>query len=181
MAHKSEAGFGLIETLVVVGLVLTIGAMTVPTITAAMQQYALNHAAESVAATIRSARYAAISKNRTMRVRFNCPASGQMRVVEVVGNAAIDGAADRCSSTAYPYPDVDPAVAPNNDGPVVVLPSGGQFGVFESLEIDALGRVTPQTGCPTCVNSAVPATIELSNGYDTRTITVSTSGQVLAQ
>lgn len=180
MTGKTEAGFSLIEVLVVGGLVAVLSAATAPSIMAAMRQYALNQATESVAAAIRSARYAAVSKNRTMRLRFNCPASGQMRMVEVVGNAAIDGAADRCSPTAYPYTDPNPAVLPNNDGPVVLLPSGGQFGVFENLEIDTLGRVTPQMGCPACVNSAVPAVIEIGNGYATRTITVSTSGQVLA-
>ena len=58
-----------------------------------------------------------------MRVRFNCPATGQMRVVEVTGNAAIDTAGDRCDLGAYPYPDTDASTAPNNDGPVLQMGS----------------------------------------------------------
>jgi hypothetical protein len=151
----------------------------VPTIAGAMRLYALNTSIQTVGAAIRSARYSAVSKNRTVRVRFNCPAANQFRIVEVVGSNAIDAAADRCSAAAYPYPDSNPAAAPNIDGPVMILPDGSQFGAFQDLEINTAGRVTPLTACPTCAGAAPPATVTLGNGYDTRTITVTANGQVL--
>jgi prepilin-type N-terminal cleavage/methylation domain-containing protein len=179
-SRSSEAGFSLVELLVVVAVASVILAVTVPSVTATMQSYALNSGTQIIASTVRSARLAAVSKNRRVRVLFNCPIVGQMRAVEVTGNPGIDNAADRCSTTTYPYPDPDVATAPNIDGPVVVLPTGAQFGAFQSLLIGTDGRVTPQTGCPAgCVASAPPATVILSNTHDTRTITISASGQVV--
>jgi Tfp pilus assembly protein FimT len=177
---RPSPGFSLVELLVVVAVAMIVMAVAVPSVTATMQSYALNSGVQIIASTVRSARLAAVSKNRQVRVLFNCPIAGQMRAVEVTGNAAIDNAADRCSTTTYPYPDPNPAAVPNIDGPVVVLPEGAQFGAFESVLIGTDGRVTPQTGCPAaCVASAVPATVILSNTHDTRTITVAASGQVI--
>lgn len=178
--HKlTQAGFTLVELLIVVGVAAVIAAATVPAIAAGMQQYALNNSVHTVSAAIRGARYEAVSKNRTLRVRFNCPAANQFRVVEVVGANAIDTAADRCSAAAYPFPDADPATAPSVDGPVVFLPQGAQFGAVQDLEINTAGRVTPLTGCPTCVVAAAPAAVAVTNGNVTQTITIAASGQVV--
>ena len=179
-AHRARdaAGFTLPEILVVMGATAILAAMAAPVITGAMRGYALNTSIEAVGAAIRGARYSAVSTNRTVRVRFNCPAANQLRVVEVVGTG-IDAAADRCSDSAYPYPDPDVAAAPNIDGPVVVLPAGSQFGTVQDLEIDRTGRVTRLTGCPTCVSAAAPATVTVATPYETRTITITSNGQVL--
>ena len=180
LGSRSSSGFSLVELLVVVAVACIVMAVAVPSVTATMQSYALNSGMQIIASTVRSARLAAVSKNRQVRVIFNCPVAGQMRAVEVTGNPAIDNAADRCSPIAYPYPDPDPAAVPNVDGPVIMLPEGAQFGAFESVLIGTDGRVTPQTGCPAaCVASAVPATVILSNTHDTRTLTVAASGQVI--
>jgi prepilin-type N-terminal cleavage/methylation domain-containing protein len=173
-----QSGFSLIELLIVVALGMIVLGIAVPAVVEATRQASLNTSVQSVAAAIRGARYSAVAKNRTVRVRFNCPAANQFRVVEVVGNNAIDQAADRCSETAYPYPDPDAAVAPNIDGQMLRLGADSQFGAVQDIQIDTSGRVTKLTGCPTCVSSAAPATISVVNGYDTRTITVNASGQV---
>lgn len=175
---RDARGFTLLEVLLVSGLVVVMMAIAVPTVLAHMRAYALTTTMNTVSAEIRGARYAAVSKNRTVRVRFNCPAANQYRIVEVVGNAAIDNAANRCSETAYPYPDPNPAAAPNLDGPIMRLPQGAQFGAVRDLEISTTGRVTPLTGCPTCATAAPPASLVMSNSYDTRTITVTGSGQI---
>jgi Tfp pilus assembly protein FimT len=180
LSTRPSSGFSLVELLVVVAVAMIVMAVVVPSVTATMQSYALNSGTQVIASTVRSARLAAVSKNRQVRVLFNCPIAGQLRAVEVTGNAAIDNAVDRCSTTAYPYPDPNPAAAPNIDGPLVVLPEGAQFGVFESVLIGTDGRVTPENGCPAaCAASAVPATVVLSNSHDIRTITIFGSGQVI--
>ena len=178
---RASSGFSLVELLVVVAVAMIVMAVAVPSVTATMQSYALNSGTQIIASTVRSARLAAVSKNRQVRVLFNCPIPGQMRAVEVTGNAAIDNAADRCSATTYPYPDPNPAAVPNIDGPIVVMPEGSQIELgAESVLIGTDGRVTPQTGCPAaCVASAVPATVTISNTHDTRTITIAASGQVI--
>jgi prepilin-type N-terminal cleavage/methylation domain-containing protein len=179
MRHSGpQSGFSLIELLIVVAVGLIVVGVAVPQVVEAMRQASLNTSVQTVASAIRGARYSAVAKNRTLRVRFNCPAANQLRVVEVTGNAGIDQAADRCSDATYPYPDPDASVAPNIDGQILRLGEDSQFGAVQDIQIDTSGRVTKLTGCPTCVSSAAPATIALVNGYDTRTITVNASGQV---
>ena len=173
---KRIAGFTLIEIMLVVAVGGILSAVAVPVISGAMRRYRMNTASRTITAEIRAARFTAVAKNRTMRVRFNCPGPGQFRVVEVVGNAAIDNAGDRCSETAYPYPDPNPAVAPNADGPVIWLNQGATFGGVQDLQISTRGRTQPLTGCPTCVVAAPPASVGLTNGHETQTITVSASG-----
>jgi prepilin-type N-terminal cleavage/methylation domain-containing protein len=174
---RDTAGFTLVEILTVMGVTAVLVAMAAPAITGALRGYALNTSVEMVGAVIRGARHSAVSTNRTVRVRFNCPAANQVRVVEVLGTAT-DAAPDRCSSAAYPYPDPDPATAPNVDGAVVFLPAGSQFGAVQDLEIDRTGRVTRLTGCPTCVSAAAPATVTVGTPYETRTIIVTANGQI---
>lgn len=145
-----------------------------------MRLYALNSSAQTVVSAVRSARYTAVAKNRTVLVRFNCPAANQFRLVEVLGTAD-DSAANRCTEAAYPFPDPDAAVRPDVDGPVLTLSSDASFGAAQDLEIDTSGRVNPLVGCPACVAAAAPATIVVTNGSQTRTLTVSRDGQVLLQ
>ena len=168
--HRQQ-GFSLIDIMFVVLLLGVLMAVTVPGATTASRRYHLLAATREVAAQVRVARLRAVTSNRTIRVRFNCPAAGQYRVVEVVNNAAIDNAADRCSSTTYPYPDPNPAALPDLDGPVMVLPGGVTFGGIQDLDIAPTGRVTALTG-------ALPATIGVTNSYETRNLTVSATGRV---
>lgn len=176
--HRADAGFTAVELLITVAIAGIVAGMSIPSLTGAMQRYALNGARQTVAAEIRLARFRAVSTNRTMRVRFNCPGPGQFRIVEVVGLPQIDNAADRCSESSYPFPDQDPSSQPNADGRVVWLQQGAQFGDLHDLEITPRGRVTPLTGCPGCAQAAPPASVSLTNGYDTQAIAVSASGRV---
>ena len=176
--RRTEAGFTAVELLIVVAIAGIVAGISVPSLTGAMQRYALNWARQTVAAEIRLARFTAVSTSRTMRVRFNCPGPGQFRVVEVVGLEGVDSAANRCSEASYPFPDQNPGERPNADGRIVWLPQGAQFGALQDLEITPRGRVTPLTGCPRCAQGAPPAEVSLTNGYDTQTIAVSASGRV---
>ena len=163
-------GFTLIDIMFVMFVVLLLGvlmAVTIPGATTASRRYNLIAATREVAAQVRVARLKAVTSNRTMRVRFNCPAPGQYRVVEVVNNAA-----DRCSSTTYPYPDPNPAALPDLDEPVMVLRGGIAFGGVQDLEIAPTGRVTALTG-------ALPATIGVTDSYgETQNVIVSATGRI---
>ena len=176
--YRADLGFTAVELLIVVAIAGVVATMSVPSLTGAMQRDALNGARQTVGAEIRLARFTAVSTSRTMRVRFNCPGPDQFRVVEVVGLQGIDSSADRCSEASYPFPDQQPGVQPDADGRVLLLPKGAQFGGLHDLEITPRGRVMPLTGCPGCAQAAPPATVSLTNGYDTRTIAVSASGRV---
>jgi Tfp pilus assembly protein FimT len=177
---KCEAGFSMIEVTVVAAVTMITIGLAAPSITAAIETYKFNSDVQNVASKIRAARYTAVASNVAMRVRFNCPVAGQMRVVEVTGVAGIDNAANRCDLAAYPYPDADTVNAPNNDGPVLSM--GSSSTVFpnniSSLEISSAGRVVPLAGCPNCVAAPVPAvlTIQDETTDTARVITVSATG-----
>jgi type II secretory pathway pseudopilin PulG len=175
---KHEAGFSMIEVTVVAAVTMITVGLAAPSILTAIDTYKFNSDVQAVAATIRSARYKAVASNVAMRVRFNCPTTGQMRVVEVLGTAA-DSAADRCDLAAYPYPDPDAATAPNNDGPVLSMGESSDFaGSIPSLQIDIAGRVSPLTGCPACAGAATPAQLYVVDDRTNtqRLITVAASG-----
>ena len=167
-------GFTLLELMLVVGISAVLVGAAVPSILVARQRMELSGAVHEVAQTVQSARLTALSSGRTMRVRFNCPAAGQYRVVEVVGNATIDNATNRCDTGTYPYPDTDPANRPNTDGPVLVLRGGVTFSQVVNLDIAPTGRLTPASG-------TTPVSIILARGNATQTLTLSASGRVAYQ
>lgn len=177
--RKHEAGFSVIEVTVVAGVAMITMGLAAPSITSAIESYQFNSEVQTVAATIRSARYKAVSNNVTLRLRFNCPATGQMRVVEVTGNSAIDDATDRCDTTAYPYPDPDATAAPNNDGPVIQMSSAVDLPTtVHGLEVSTAGRIQPLTGCPSCSAGSPPAVLVMGDDRTSsdRTITVTATG-----
>ena len=169
--HRSNKGFSLLEMLIVIGITATLIGIAVPNMLQAIRFYRINSASRQVAAQIRTARLAAVTTNRTMIVRFNCPAARQYRFVEFTGDPVIDNAANRC---AAPYPDPDPVALPNNDGPPRWLPDTMNFGAVQDLRISTTGLVTPLAG-------GVPAVIQVTNGALTRQITVSAAGRVQSQ
>jgi Tfp pilus assembly protein FimT len=180
--RPTEAGFSLIEVTMVSAIAMVMVAIAVPSIATALRQAELKNAVDTVTTTVRNARHQAVTRNVRLRVRFDCPGARQMRVVEVTGNAGIDNAANRCDATAYPYPapDQDRATLPNSDGPIVNIARQVSFVSVQDLEISTIGRITPLTGCPSCVAVAPPATLSLGDAYQEKRLTVTGSGQVTA-
>lgn len=177
--RKHEAGFSVVEVVVVAAVTMITVGLAAPSITGAIETYQFNSDVQNVAATIRSARFTAVASNVRMRVRFNCPSTGQMRIVEVTGDAAIDTATDRCDLSAYPYPDPDADEAPNNDGPVLQMSSSTDLPASTSgLEISTAGRVVPLTSCPACSAASPPAQLAIGDDRSdtTRRITVTATG-----
>ena len=130
-------GFSLIEVLLVVALLATVGAMAIPLVLNTTAQIRLSANARQVERELQSARMKAVRSNRAIRVRFNCPTTGQYRTVELLGTVQTPAADDddsrasvRCSYAAYPFPDPDPefSAVPNNDGPIRTLEDGVGFG-----------------------------------------------------
>lgn len=151
MRLTQARGFSLVELMVVVAMTSVLGAIAIPSLQGATQLYSVNSSTQSVTSAVRAARYVAISRNATMRVRFNSPAAGQFTVVDL-GGAVV--------------------------GPVMMLAPGVTFGTYRDLQVDASGRIVPLTGCPNCVTGAAPASIAVGNGGRTRTVTVTANGQI---
>jgi hypothetical protein len=139
------------------------------------------------------ARLNAVTTNRPIRVRFNCPGTGYYRRVELVGsvntpNNGIDAdnqAVVRCGVT-YPYPaaDNDPLTRPNNDGPVKQLNSKVSFTSTQTLEFWPNGTVhvyNAATSTPWPQLGVTPVNIILTKGTTTRSITVNSLGKMQIQ
>ncbi|MCX6537354.1 MAG: GspH/FimT family pseudopilin [Acidobacteria bacterium] len=167
-------GFTLLELMLVLGIGAVLIGAAIPAINGARQRLELSGAIHDVAAAVQSARLQALSSGRTMRVRFNCPVAGQYRVVEIVGNATIDNAANRCDPAAYPYPDQNANARPDLDGPVRGLRGGVSFSQATNVDIAPTGRITPVTG-------AAPVSITVVKSDATQTLTLSAAGRVSFQ
>ena len=148
MTLRREGGFSLIELLIVVGLVATLAGIAVPAIAASMTRYALISASQQVVSTIRSARVHALTRNQTMRVRFNHPVDGQYQVLD----------------------SADAEV-----GEPQLLPDGADFGdVSGDIEFDSLGRASHVGGA----TAPVTIVVSNGDEDQDRTITISASGRV---
>jgi prepilin-type N-terminal cleavage/methylation domain-containing protein len=122
-----QRGFSLIELVFVIALAATLMTIAVPYLGDVSDSAKLNAAEREVERELQSARLKAVSVNRTLQVRLNCPDAGSYRTVEVIGQgSAADTATNRCSTGAYPFPapDTDVMTRPNYDGPVRLLPEG---------------------------------------------------------
>jgi hypothetical protein len=130
-------------------MLVVLMAMAVPAIGDVRQGMKLGQSMRTVERELQAARLESVTANRPIRVRFNCPAAGQLRRVELIGTTSAPTAADnaaasvRCSDTTYPYPvpDLNPLTLPNHDGPVQRLESTVSFGTVATLEFWPDGSV----------------------------------------
>ena len=190
---SSALGFSLVDTMLTVAVVGTVAAIAVPSMTNAMDGQRLGIAAQSVQREMQLARLNAVTTNRPIRVRFDCPSTGYYRRVELIGsintpNSGIDAdnqAAVRCGTT-YPFPaaDNDPLTRPNNDGPTMQLDSKVSFTSTQTLEFWPNGTVhvyNAAVGAPWPQMGSTPVNIILTKGATTRSITVNSLGKMQTQ
>jgi Tfp pilus assembly protein FimT len=187
----SAVGLSLIDMIASVAVISTIGAMATPQIIDAVDSMRLGMSLRDVERELQFAKLKAVSTNRPMRVRFDCPSAGKLRVVEVIGTSAAPDANDadaitnRCSETAYPYSptgaDRSRLTRPNNDGPVRTLYSGTTFTAKQTLEFWPNGTVhTPcQAACSTSKTQIGTVTLTLTRKTKTKNITVNGLGKIL--
>ena len=155
---RDVRGFSFPEIIIVVALVAIVGAVGVPTITNMLPSMRVGMSARAVERQLQMARLKAVSTNRTMRVRFNCPDARQYRMVELIGtpklHAADDAegtAATRCGYGKYPHPDPERGVfdIPNHDGPIQVLDRNVAFVAAQTIEFRPNGTAHVDLGAGT--------------------------------
>jgi type II secretion system protein H len=181
MSSRTDAnGFTLVELLLVVALVGTMAAVALPVMKDMTASIKLNDAARMVVGEFQDARIKAVSSNRPLRVRLNCPGTGYVRIVEVIGTAA-DSASNRCLASAYPFPaaDMDVMTRPNFDGPVRTLPTGAtvttavvQFQPDGSATQVVAGVTQPIT---------TPVTVTITRDGKSKTVTINAIGKIQLQ
>jgi prepilin-type N-terminal cleavage/methylation domain-containing protein len=185
--RRSRAGFTLVELLVVTSVFAIMAAVAMPQLGRALDLYRLGIAIREMERELQTARVHAVTANRTVRVLFNCPAAGQFRRVEVLGEDGRDDDRDstlaRCNEAAFPYPaaDLDPLTRPNLDGPLHRLPVGVTMGGVSGIEFRPNGTASSDAiGGPIAFEDipvgGVGATV--SKDVHTRTVTINGMGRV---
>ena len=182
--------------LAVVVVFAILAGITVPAMKDVTDGMRLGQAAREVERELQTARLKAVTSNRAIRVRFNCPTARKYRMVELIGtptsNAAADQPMNRCQETVYPSvaPDNNPLTVPNHDGPTRELHSSVSFGATRTLEFWPDGSVhanDPPSDTPPSGGSAWPVlpsggvSITLTKGSTIKTITVNGLGKIQLQ
>jgi Tfp pilus assembly protein FimT len=142
-------GFSLTDMVATAAVVATLSAIAIPQSANVLDSWRLGMALRDVERELQSARLEAVSTNRPLRVRFDCPLEGQFRVVELIGSPAVPDANDgdlvtnRCSESLYPYPTANRnrLRRPNNDGPIRRLAAGTTVAAQKTLEFWPDGSV----------------------------------------
>lgn len=175
---RSESGFSINELMLTVAVAATLMAIAVPILTDVSEGARFNASVRMVERELQSARLKAVNANTVLRVRTNCPSAGFMRTVEVVGNAGVDGAVNRCDTGAYPYPPADTEITtrPNHDGPVRVLPEGTVVGDIV-LQFSPDGTVSQVVAnVPQAITADVSLTV--SRNYKYKSVTINGAGKI---
>ena len=184
---RTASGFTLVELLVVAAVFSIMAAVAMPQLGRAVDAYRLGMAVREMERELQIARVKAVTGNRPVRVLFNCPATGQFRRVEMLGEPGLPDARDttvsRCDPSVFPYPapDDDPLTRPNYDGPLHWLPEGVTMSGVGGIEFrpngttrsDAVGGTVAWTDVGV---AGVSATV--TKGALTRTVTVNGMGRV---
>ncbi len=186
---RRQCGFTLVELMMTIGLFSILAAISLPLLLSSLGIMRLNASARDVLSEMQKARLLAVSTNRPIRVRFDCPAAGQFRSVELIGTPsapdARDSASNRCSETTYPYPPPDQNLLtrPNHDGPVRYLRQQMSFTASKTIEFwpDGTAHADAGSGNPWPPVAGTGTNISVTYGTTTRTITVNGIGKVSLQ
>jgi len=186
--RTDERGFTLVDMLAVIVILVTAAAIALPLMLGAMERVRLGQAAREVERELQTAKARAVVKGHAMRVRFDCPAAGEYRTVELLGTTSVplaaDSSATRCNESDYPYPppDTNPLTTPNLDGPLRRLDSTVSFSEAQTIEFRANGTAFYDAGggdFDLIPVAGIDITL-LRNGV-TATITVNGLGKVALQ
>jgi len=179
---RDQAGFTLIEVILVMAGIVMLSAAVVPRISTLLAAQDARTATRTVERQLQTARLKAVTNSRALRVRFNCPAAGQLRILEVTGITATDNATNRCSATAYPFPPPVDALraTPSLDSPVVYLPAGTTVtGSALNLEFGPKGNVyTVTPGTNDIVDVVGDLVLTVTKGSYSNTVTINALGRV---
>jgi prepilin-type N-terminal cleavage/methylation domain-containing protein len=176
-----DRGFTLVELAIVLAGFATLAAISVPGINSFVRAQRARNASRTVERALQDARLKAVTTSRSMRVRFTCPTTGTLRILEVTGVAGTDNAGNRCSPSAYPSPGPVDALrsTPSLDSPVILLPTGTSVaGNPEILEFTPRGTVFAVAVGGTVTPLAGDVVWTVTQGSYVNTVTINALGRV---
>jgi Tfp pilus assembly protein FimT len=177
---RSDRGVSLVDLMIALAVIATAAAMAVPVMKDLTASIKISEASRLVERELQDARLKAVSTNRILRVRMNCPGLGYIRTVEFL-NSAVDTSANRCNTQTYPYPapDDDVMTRPNYDGPMRVMPQESSVGNFIlQFEPDGTAKNVVNNVAQTITT---PITITVTRSGLTKTITINGAGKIQLQ
>lgn len=178
---ERQSGFTLVELVLVLAGIVTLSAFVIPSFSNVVAAMKARDAGRTVERQLQTARMKAVTHSRSLRVRFNCPAIGQLRMLEVTGVAATDSASNRCSPTSFPSPGPNDALrsTPSLDSPVIYLADGTTVtGTALNLEFGPKGSVhaVSSTGVVTAITA--PLVLTITHKGRSNTVTINGLGRV---
>ena len=177
-----ERGFSLVELMFVTAIAATLMAIALPYLREVTDAAKLNGATREVERELQNARLKAVTVNRLLRVRLNCPTTGSFRTVEVLGQgSSVDSASNRCSTSAYPFPppDADVMTRPNHDGPLRLLPNGATV-TSAIIELRPDGTAA-QVVSNVAQSIETPVTVTVTRKGKSKSVTVNGAGKIQLQ
>ncbi|MGE0443998.1 MAG: Tfp pilus assembly protein FimT/FimU [Vicinamibacterales bacterium] len=187
--RKGETGVSLVDMMLVVAVMAVLMAGAVPQLNDVAGAMKLGSALRDVERELQTARLKAVTSNRPIRVSFNCPTTGQFRMVELIGTTttpdSADSASNRCSESAYPATPADdnPLTRPNHDGPIRRLDPTVSFGSASTIEFwpDGSAHQNSNGSNPWPLVPSSGTAITLVRDEEVRTITVNSLGKIQIQ
>ena len=178
---RGESGFTLLELIIVVAAATTLAAIALPRFNSFLQSQRARNAARLVERELQTARLKAVATSRSLRVRFNCPAAGQMRILEVTGVAATDNSTSRCNPATYPSPGPQDTLksTPSLDSPVIYLPTGTTVtGPAVNYEFNPEGNVYSVSATNVVSALTGDVTLTVTRAGFSNTVTMNALGRV---
>jgi Tfp pilus assembly protein FimT len=178
---NGQAGFTVTELVMVMAGAITLAALAGPSFSTLVDANRARTAARQVERELQTARLKAVTASRALRVRLDCPAVGQLRVLEVTGISTTDDAANRCDPTAFPSPGPDDTLrsTPSLDSPVVYLADGATVtGAIRHFEFSPRGSVHEVDGSGATVDVAGDVVLTIALEGWTHTVTINALGRI---
>ncbi len=179
---QCQRGFSLTELMLTVAIAATIMGIATPVLIDVSASIKVNEAGRMIERELQDARLKAVSTNRPLRVRTNCPSFGFVRTVEVL-NDSRDSAPNRCLTNGdYPFPsdpDQELSTRPNADGPVRAIPNAATVGtVTYQFHPDGTVLVVVSN---TAVQITTEQTVTITRANKSRSVKINGAGKIQIQ